>query len=335
YALAMQVMPEKTYPLQKINEINSLLAEAARIEREKLDKQALYDKTVLLADKHLSDKNFILARQEYTNALNVFPSEQYPKTKIEEIEQQLALLQQEESKRKDAEQKFSAAIAQADELFKNKKYIDARGFYKQANEIKPADVHSASQVKRIDAMLAQMEAEQKMKVEADMRYNELIANADNKFGTHDYKAARQLYLNALEVKPNETYPREQVKKADERLKILAKADIKQVTTESGSTTAGSTKISDLSFKNESEREKYLASLKEKYPEGITLEIYKEGNKTTKRYIVVRSGEVHEFREIAFTWGGQQYSVDGKPTNLLYLQSQVKPRTGESFVEKEM
>lgn len=329
YQRAQKVMPEQTYPQQKINEINSLIAEAAKIEQDKLTQKANYDRTVALADKYLNEKNYILARSEYNNALVILPNEQYPKTQIDKIEQQLSLIQQEESKKKDLEQRFNSAISQADELFKNKKYIDAKSLYRQANELKPTDVHSASQIKRIDEIIAQQASDQKQKEEQDRKYNELIANADSKFRGSDFKEARQLYLSALEVKPNEVYPREQIKKADERIKILATTPVKTTTT-----TTSTTKLAELSFKNESERAKYLAELKNKYAEGVTLEVYKEGNKTTKRYVVIRSGDVHEYRDVSYTWGGQQYSVDGKPTNSMYLQSQVKPRSGEKFTELE-
>jgi hypothetical protein len=331
YQRALLIKAGQQYPQNQINEINRLLSEAARIDREKLDKQTAYDKTIVLADKYFNDKNYQLARNEYTNAAAIFPEKDYPKTQLTKIEQLLALQQQQNSDKQELDRKFNLAITQADAYFKNKQYPEAKTYYRQANELKPQDVQSASQIKRIEEIMAQQAAEQKRSEDVNKRYTDLIATADSKFGSSDFKEARQLYLSALEVKPNEIYPREQIKKADERLKIIAEAQpVNKVT----KVTSGSTKLAELNFKNESERSKYLADLKTKYSEGVTLEIYNEGNKTTKRYIVIRSGEVHEYRDMRFTWGGTQYSVDGKPSNSFYLQSQVKPREGEKYTETE-
>jgi tetratricopeptide (TPR) repeat protein len=334
YQSAQKVFPEQAYPQQKINEINSLLADIAKQEKDKLDKKAGYDKTLALADKYFNDKNYILARSEYNNALKIFPDESYPKNQINAIEQQLSLIQQDEAKKHDLEQKYNAAIVQADELFKNKKYADAKTYYQQAKELKPSEVHSAEQLKRIDDIFAQQASDLKKQTDLEKQYADLISQGDAKFGTSSFKDAKNLYLAAQQIKPNEAYPREQIKKADEKIKAMTTSQASIVTSANKTSSNAETKLAELNFKTESERAKYLADLKSKYPEGVSMELFREGKKTTKRYVVIRSGEVHEYRDISYTWGGQQYTVDGKPTNSFYVQSQVKPREGEKYSEVE-
>ncbi|MBN2485510.1 MAG: tetratricopeptide repeat protein, partial [Bacteroidales bacterium] len=80
YALAMQVMPEKTYPLQKINEINALVAELV-----KQDIQNRYDQIAAQAEQQISQKNFEQAKALYAQAQQVMPENPYPKRRINEI----------------------------------------------------------------------------------------------------------------------------------------------------------------------------------------------------------------------------------------------------------
>ena len=70
----------------------------------------------------------------------------------------------------------------------------------------------------------------------------------------------------------------------------------------------------------------------KYPAGVTLEVYKEKNKVTKRYIVIRDGEAREFRQVNFSWGGVEYRLNGILITSQFFDQQVKARDGEYFKE---
>lgn len=333
YQKAALIMPEKTYPQQKINEINGLLANTDRLKREKEAEKASYDRTIALADKYFGEENYILARTEYNNALGIYPNEQYPVQQIAKIEDIVARQQQIESEKREQERKYYAAVQQADNLFKQKKYLEAKTYYEQAISLKLNDPHSTSQIQRIEQILVEQLNETQRLAELDTKYKNFISNADKQFTSHDYKLSKKLYLAALEVKPNEAYPRQQIKKIDETLKALASAPIKGAAPVN--TQSKENNLEEIKFSNESEREKYFANLKSKYGKGITIETYKEGNKTTKRYIIIRNDEVREFREVKYSWGGSEYTVDGKPSNMMYFRSQVRPREGESVTKKDM
>ncbi len=334
YTNASRILPEKTYPRQKINEINSLLLDDARVEREKEERKANYDKTIALADKFFAEKNYILSRTEYSKASTIYPNEPYPTNQISKIEDLLAEQQQLDSEKRESERKYREAIAKADELFKQRQYVESKTYYEQALSLKINDPHSTSQIKRINQIVADDLANKERLAAINKKYQDIIANADSKFNAQDYKEARTLYFSALEVKPNEAYPRQQLKKVDEKLKIILIASMPKTTT-TAKTTSTSAKLDMLNFKTETERSKYKAELKKKYKPGITLETYKEGNKTTKRYIVIRDNEVHEYRVISFSWGGAEYTVDGKPSNSMYIRDMIKPRSGETVTKVDM
>ncbi|MBN1115865.1 MAG: hypothetical protein JXA77_01575 [Bacteroidales bacterium] len=330
YQKASSILPEQTYPQTRINEINSILANAVKTERDKLETQSKYDQHITLADKFFNEKSYMQARDEYSRALGVFSDKDYPRTQIDKIESILADQQARDAQALETLHKYKEAVEKADNLFKARTYSESKNYYNQALGFKPGDVHSSSQIKRIDDILAQQNADKEKNAAVETKYNELISNADSKFSANDYTNARKSYYAALEVKPNEEYPRERIKIIDNKIKQLAVTNASAGSEKVNDTPKSN--IEDINFKNESERANYLENLKKNYPPGVTLEIYTEGKKTTKRYVVIRNGEVHEYRDVSFTWGGGQYFVDGKPTNSLYVQKQVRPQEGEAYNE---
>ncbi len=57
YQKALSVMPEQSYPQQKLNEINAILTDQVRIETSKDELENNYNQTISLADKYFKDKN--------------------------------------------------------------------------------------------------------------------------------------------------------------------------------------------------------------------------------------------------------------------------------------
>ncbi len=343
YREALKIMPEQVYPQQKINEINSKLTNTAATENEKTTRKNQYDKTIVLADKYFNDQNYPLARTEYSNALAMYPEESYPSSQISKIDQLVTELKQKENQRVEQEKRVATLITRADESFKNKMFIDAKQIYLLVLEINPTHPHAISQIQRIEDMLALQAAEKQKIAETNSKYNSIIAEADSKFNANSLAEARKLYYASLELKPNEEYPKAQIRRIDEKVKLTAitqpnvkptQTTITQSTATQSSTDVSTSKLDEFAFKTESERVKHLTELKNTYQPGVTLEIYKEKNRTVNRYIVIRGTEVHEVREVIYSYGMTQCYIDGKPTTSMYLQSIVKPKQGENFSKSE-
>ncbi len=332
---AAKVIPENTYPQQKINEINTILSAAVNAKIKEQEIQKRYDAAINLADQHFSDKNYILAKGEYNKALSIFPGESYPVQQIAKADELIAEQQRLLAEQESLDKQVREAINTADGFFRDKKLVQSKEFYQKTLTLKPGHVHAKSQIQRIDEMLAEQNQAIVAKEQQEKQYNDFIANADAKFKANDFQIAKKSYMAAQALKPNELYPKEQIKKIDDMLQALAGKKTVNASNQSNTTASENAKIGDLKFKSESDRKVYLAELKKKYSQGVTCEIYKEGNRTTKRYIVYREGEIHEFREIYFSWGGKSYTYDGKPTNAYHVQKNVKPLDGEAYTEKKM
>ncbi len=332
---AAKVIPENTYPQQKINEINTILSAAVNAKIKEQEIQKRYDAAINLADQHFSDKNYILAKGEYNKALSIFPGESYPVQQIAKADELIAEQQRLLAEQESLDKQVREAINTADGFFRDKKLVQSKEFYQKTLTLKPGHVHAKSQIQRIDEMLAEQNQAIVAKEQQEKQYNDFIANADAKFKANDFQIAKKSYMAAQALKPNELYPKEQIKKIDDMLQALAGKKTVNASNQSNTTASENAKIGDLKFKSESDRKVYLAELKKKYSQGVTCEIYKEGNKTIKRYIVYRKDEIHEFREIYFSWGGKSYTYDGKPTNAYHVQKNVKPLDGEAYTEKKM
>jgi tetratricopeptide (TPR) repeat protein len=339
YNKALQIMPGETYPQQQIAEIDRIIAEQERVLAEKKARENNYAMAISKADGFFRLQEYENAKAEYNNALTIMPDEIYPKNKINEIDNIIAAQLKALADAKALNDAYDNAVKQADNLLNQKKYTEAKSAYTSALNYKPGSAYPKEQISKIDIILAQQERIRQEELAKDKEFESFILMADRLYDQADYNNAKENYQKALEIKPDELYPKQKISKINEILELLAKqqTSAKSYQTQSqASTQAGSRrKLADLVFKDDRERDRYLDDLKKKYPEGVTLETYKERNKITRRYVIIRNNEAHEFRMVHFTnWGGKEYSVDGKPITGQYFESQTSARSGEYYKEFE-
>ncbi len=335
YQQAITVNPSETYARQKITEIDAIIRENERQSAEMEQRNAQYTKTIQEADNLLSLSKLIEARVAYQRALGLKPNEAYPQQQITKIDGMVAEQERKANENRVTEQ-YNTIITQADQLYNLNKLEEAKTAYERALSYKSTEIYPKSQITKIDAQLAQIENEQQERAAFEQKYNTIIATADRAYDQRDYPNAKTAYIQALNLKPAEKYPQERLNKIAEFERIIAVQEAnRNVTTTATNTAANPTssptpsKLSDLKFANDSERDKYLNELRKKYPEGVTLEVHKEKTYTTNRYVVIRSDEVREFRKVQFSWG-VEYSLNGIPISGQYFETQVKPREGEFF-----
>lgn len=339
YERASQLFPQESYPRQKIMEINRLIQEQEKALADKQARDNQYKLAISKADGFFRIKQYDNAKTEYKNALLLKPDEVYPKNRISEIDRLIDAQLKAQTDAKAREDAYNSSISMADNLFAQKKYEDAKINYNKALGYKPDASYPAQQIAKINDILAQQEKTRLENLEKDREYNSYIALADKAFDAAEYTDSREYYRKSLDIKPNELYPKQKIARIDEILKLLAKQKTSTTSSQTASQssaplkTGSGKKLAELKFKNDSERDRYLADLKRNYPEGITLETYEEKYKTTKRYVIIRKGDAQEFRMVHFTnWGGREYSVNGKPITAQYFKSQTSRRAGEYFKE---
>jgi tetratricopeptide (TPR) repeat protein len=211
YENAGKVKPAEAYPKEKIAEIDKILADIAAAKS--LDEN--YQTTIANADKRFAEKNYEVAKNEYSKASALKPAETYPTGKITEIESILAAI----ARQKALDDEYAASIAKADKLLSDKSYDLSKVQYQAALGIRPAEQYPKDKISEIDRALADLAAVR----DRDEKYNAAVAGADKLMLEKSYAPARIEYVNASSIKPQESYPKDKIAEIDGLLAAIAAA----------------------------------------------------------------------------------------------------------------
>ena len=192
YEKAIDADPYSDYPDKQIMECEKRIA-------NKNTNDSKFTKLIADADVNFNNKNYLPAKNNYQKASAIKPSEQYPKTKLIEIDKILADAEAKAKLEADAKAKADAeAKAKADAIAKAAK--------------DKADAEAK----------AKLEADAKAKADAanqakEESYKLLITKADQGFSAKSYESAKSNYQKALNLKPDETYPKGKITEIDNLL----------------------------------------------------------------------------------------------------------------------
>ena len=189
YSAAAELYPDQAYPKDKITEINGLINEADAAEAE-------YLKAISKADKLFKDGKYNEAQQEYQNAGDVKPDESYPKLQIIEINKILAAQQK-------IEKDYQKLISEADQYYAALDFDQATLKYREALKVKPQEEYPSNQIREIEALKKDI-------AQKASAYDDKIDAADRYYTQNLLEKAKKAYEEAKGIRPNETYPDEQL-----------------------------------------------------------------------------------------------------------------------------
>jgi tetratricopeptide (TPR) repeat protein len=216
YLEARNVLPGKSYPSQKLEEIEELKREKkqAAVEKVKAEKENKYNNLIAQADELLDAKSYKKAKENYEKALNVFPDDPYAKNKLVLADRAIRKKIQEEQDRKAS---FEESVKKGDEYFAAKQYEMAKSEYLKAQDIKPGDPYLSEQVQNVNAELEKIaRREEKAKLNK-IAYDKAISQGDALVSSGDYQAAIDAYNRAVGIMPGEDLPG---RKIDQTNKII-------------------------------------------------------------------------------------------------------------------
>jgi len=218
YNGALQVKSAEQYPKDQLAAIDKAMAEEADANK-KAAIQAKYDSLVRIGDNAFKAKSYTAAKAGYNGALQVKPTEQYPKDQLAAIDK--AIADAASAAQKAAIQaKYDSLVKIGDNDFKAKDYSNAKSAYNGALQVKSAEQYPKDQLAAIDKALADAaNAAQKAVMEkaAQAKYDSLVKIGDNNFKSKSYANAKGAYNGALQVKPNEQYPKDQLAAIDKAI----------------------------------------------------------------------------------------------------------------------
>ena len=241
YTDALELKAKESYPKSQIQKIDDIFSEQKRLAEEQaklaLEKKGLdekYNAFIALADSQFSSETYELARKNYNSALQTKGDEIYPKTQIQKIDEILKLLKEkadEETKIAEAlrirEKEYNNYIAFADKYYAGKKWQSAINEYVKAQKVKPQEAYPPNQIEEIKLILAELERLEDEKSTLKYQYKTLVDEADQLFSREEYTASVGKYQGALDLKPAESYPKNQIKRIEVLLERRALADRKQ------------------------------------------------------------------------------------------------------------
>jgi hypothetical protein len=208
YQNASKIKPEEVYPVNRIKEIDQILAEQKNINET-------YTHYVDLADSFYIAKKYSNAKSDYQQALKVKPNESYPKEMIAKSDNLIAGV---EANSKALDEAYQAALSGADKLLADKEYDKAKSGYESALAIKPDEQYPKDKIKSIEAIFAESEKQKQQ----DKQYLDIIAGADNLLTDKSYQPAKLQYQAALKLKPDEKYPKDRIAEINIALTDLVK-----------------------------------------------------------------------------------------------------------------
>ncbi len=203
YEAAAGLKPTESYPKEKIGEIEGILA--ANAEKEKK-----YNDAIAVGDKAYESKDYAAAKEAYTTAKGVKPDEKYPQDQLAAIG--TILVKMEES-----QAKYDEAIKNGDEAFAAQDLDAAAKFYEEAKTLKAEESYPQTKLDEIAAIVAK-------KAEQEKAYNDAIAAGDAAMKEEKLEDAKAKYTEAKGIKPEESYPQEQISKIDGMLANAAKLE---------------------------------------------------------------------------------------------------------------
>jgi len=218
YKNASKLKPDEIYPKEQITKAEGLLKEALA-EAEKTKK---FQGLVHQGDTKIASKNYQEGIDIYNEALVIIPGDVEVKAKIEKANIAMAAMlaaAAEAKKQKEINDKFNALVLEGDKAVNTKDYNSAIDKYNQALVLKPDDSVVKNKIDAAQTALEALLASKKL----DDQFNAVIATADKLFASKDYDGAKNSYVEASGLKPNESYPKDKITEIDQILAGIAAA----------------------------------------------------------------------------------------------------------------
>ncbi|MBN2236479.1 MAG: hypothetical protein JW729_02905, partial [Bacteroidales bacterium] len=193
YYKAKNLKPKESYPQDRIDEIDKILI-AQKAEDE-------------LFQNQLSKADSLFDSKHWGESISVYESLLAQKSSNKHIQDRIENARKYFLAEKVLNEKYSKAISEADEYFDKQSFAEAKKAYLLANQLKPNDPYPLYKIEDINTITEQQDIRT-----TNNRYREVIDQADKNFNQQALSQALTLYQQATTIKPNESYPKDQIAK---------------------------------------------------------------------------------------------------------------------------
>ncbi|MEA3505093.1 MAG: hypothetical protein U9R32_07845, partial [Bacteroidota bacterium] len=188
YNNATALNSEKNYPKKQINKINSI------IDKTRAQETA-YNNAIALADEFFEKDSLNRALTKYQEAKNIF-EKKYVNQQIEKINNRLIASE-------NREKEYKTLLESGENLYNEKQYAAAIEKYKAAQNIFPNRDYAEQMISKSEDNISALQMQDEM-------FNRAISIGDSLYNKGSLISARNNYNNALGIRPETEYAKEQI-----------------------------------------------------------------------------------------------------------------------------
>ncbi len=211
YTDAIKLIDSEKYPKDRIVVIDSLLAKQAadrllaqRIadEQRKLQGENSYLKNIQTGDANYAKSLWIVAVFYYQEALKFKAGDKLAIGKIDDCKKMI-----EGNISAEKMLLYTTSVKRADEDLQAKNYSSARFYYGQASGILPWESYPKGQLILVEKLISSSDVNG-----TEAQYLEAVKKAEEAVVSKNFAIARFYFQKAITLKPNEEYPKQQLKR---------------------------------------------------------------------------------------------------------------------------
>jgi len=124
------------------------------------------------------------------------------------------------------DEQYKTALKEAEDKYKVKNYEEAQKQYEKCVELRPEEKWPPFRVEECKKKIVELRKneteEEKIKKEQSSKYRDLVASGDKFFAEGKWNAAIAQYQQAWDLRPEENYPKQKMKEAEEKQKLAKK-----------------------------------------------------------------------------------------------------------------
>jgi epidermal growth factor receptor substrate 15 len=209
YKLALVKKPSEVLPKSKIADLEKLKKALENQNVAESQKHVIYDQHISSGNKNVLEKKYDLALVEYQNALLSKPNDNVAQNKIAEVKQILDDLNKAKNETDNVKKNIDKLFTDADHLFKQEKYLDAKLIYEKILSIESENKKALQQIADCDRL-----EKAKSLIQGDSEYKKLVSAADKKFNEKNYLKAKEYYERAVVIRNTDPYPKQKIAEID-------------------------------------------------------------------------------------------------------------------------
>lgn len=223
--------PEAKKEMSKILSAKTALSEKQKEDKSGQNKLSQFNDTLSLANNMFEAGMYDEAKKRYLKADKIKPGDAYVAKRIVEIEAIAIKRKTEFDKGKQDSLNmvlYKSEIKNGNIAFEARNYTRAKSAFQKAQRLNPDDNYAAEKISAIDTLLLKLEEQKKTETiqkviqqDKTKQYNSAIRQGTAALGVSKYEVAKDFFLQAKALKPEEKLPVSQLVIIDQKLEEIS------------------------------------------------------------------------------------------------------------------